>query len=854
MRLLLLFILSIPTLLKAQSLLDQQLAHYSCKADLIQCLTELEKQTGLRFSYKQEKLEGLRSSISLTDSTTVKEVLHTLLLPHYLNYNLYDGNKVSIFSRPSKTIVGLVLDHTNGEVIPQARVHIVGTEIDAYTNEYGMFRLQTPADSFEIYIIKEGFQMLSGNVTIKEYQYYIFKMGPMRQFKPVDISATDSTEVYMSSKAFIEIDPSLKKIPSFAGETDALSNMRLKGGIQNIGLGDPGLIVRGGGPDQNFILIDGIPVYNTFHILGLYSIFNSSTINSIKLYKDAFPSKYGSRLSSVVDVNLFNGNKKELSGDADIGIVSSGFSLNGPIVKDKLSFSLAARRTYADILTYPVQKFLNRNDAQDNTTSLWYYDVFAKLHFQANKKSQFKLTFYNGGDALNFSSKLSLFDSLNTRETTSGDLKWRNSLIGAQWHYIFSPSLFITVQSAFSSYKMQFSDAYSYDQIGSAQSNQVSYNTGLSEQRNCIDFDHFAGGSNHILFGAGLVSYNFEPFSQSYESVSDLGSTDTTFNTSKLISREFYAYFEDNIYLKNGLLSAGIRLSRFTTGTREYVSFQPRLFLSRNMSNKVQFRFSISDMSQFLHLLPNNNLGLPIDIWLPVAKDIKPLRSFQISTGLKWGAKYLSGSAYVFAKNYRNLIEHNSGSNFLLNGEDWTNTIEIGRGSSAGIETNLEWNKDEWQLEGAYTFCRSTRIFEGLNNGGTYFSKYDRPHSINFYGEYAFNPKTSISVSFTYASGNPITVPSSRFVTTVGGKQVIVEEYNDINNYRLPATHHLDIAFKQHRKYPKVETDLVFGIYNLYNQLNPFMVYIGLDEKIEPVLKLRSYLPMMPMLKYHISF
>lgn len=854
MRLIVIVILCISTLLKAQTVLDQQLPNYSCKGKLTQCLQDIEKSTGIRFSYKQSRLDGLRSEVSFNDSVSYEEVLKALLLPHYLTYSIHDGNKISLYDIPSKTIVGIVLDHTNGEVVPQARIHVVGTEIDVYSNEYGMFRLQIPSERFEIYIVKEGFQMLTGWVEIDQYSYYIFKMGPLQQFKPVDISATDSNEVYLDSKPFIEIDPSLLKIPTFAGETDALSNMKLKGGIQNIGLGDPGLIVRGGGPDQNFILIDGIPVYNTFHILGLYSIFNNSTINDIKLYKDAFPSRYGSRLSSVVDVNLFNGNKKKLSGDADIGVVSSGFSLNGPIVKDKLSFSLAARRTYADILTYPVQKFLNRNDAQNNTTGLWYYDVFAKLHYQAGKKSQFKFTIYNGGDALNFSSQLSLLDSLNTRETTSGDLKWKNSLFGAQWHYIFTPSLFMTIQSAYSSYKMEFSDAYSYQQIGSFQSNEVSYKTGLSEQRNSIDFDHFSGGANHILFGAGLVSYNFEPFSQSYESVGSLGSTDTTYNTNQLTSKEFYAYFEDNIYLKNGLLSAGMRLSRFTTGSREYISLQPRLFLSKGIGNGAQFRFSISDMAQFLHLLPNNNLGLPIDIWLPVTKDILPLRSFQVSAGLRFKKKQLSAGAVVFAKNYRNLIEHENGSNFLLNEEDWTENIEIGRGSSAGIETNLEWSDSLWKLAGAYTFCRSTRIFEGLNNGGTYFSKYDRPHSINVYGEYAFSKRTSLTLSFTFASGNPITIPSSRFVTNVGGKPVIVEEYDRINNYRLPATHHLDIAFKHSRHFDKLDTEFIFGIYNLYNQLNPFMVYIGLDEKVEPVLKLRSYLPMMPMLKYHISF
>ena len=839
----------------AQTVLDRKVSNWECDGYLIDCLNGIETLTKVKFSYKQSAVEGLRSKIKTNENSSLEDVLRMLCEPHRLKYELHGDNKIAISELPElqSIILGLVLDYSNGEVVQEAKVYVEGSPMTYFTDQFGLFRFQAPKDSFEINIIHEGYQMMSSKIILGSYTYYVFKMNPLYEFQAIDVTPSDSA-INLNSKAFDEIDPNSKPIPGFGGETDALSNMKLKGGIQNVGLGDLGLIVRGGGPDQNFILIDGIPVYNTFHILGLYSIFNSSTINSIKLYKDAFPSRYGSRLSSVVDVSLYNGNKNQLSGDADIGIVSSGFSLNGPIIKDKLSFSLAARRTYADLLTYPVQNFLNQNEVQENTTGLWYYDVFGKLHFQANKKSQFKLTFYNGGDALKFDSKLNLLDDLETTETTSGDLKWRNNLIGLQWHYVFSPSLFLKVQSAYSAYQMEFSDAYSLQQGQNIQSNQASYASGLSEWRNTIDFDHFSGGQNHILFGAGLVNYAFKPFSQAYQSNSSISNTDTVVNINQLNSQEIYVYFEDNIYLKSGLLSAGVRIARFTTAKRNYVSLQPRLFLTKNLNKKTQFRFSITDMAQFLHLLPNNNLGLPIDIWLPVTEEIEPLRSFQISTGLKYSTKYLQLGASIFAKNYRNLIEHKTGSNFLLSEGEWTENIAIGTGSSNGVELQFESLIKKWDVAGSYTYCRSTRNFFGINNNGTFYSKYDRPHSLNLYGEYPINDRTSFSISFTFASGNPITIPSSRYVTVIGGKQVVVEEFNKINNYRLPATHHLDIAFKHRKEYEKFHTDFVFGIYNLYNQLNPFMVYIGVDEKVEPVLKLRSYLPMMPMLKYHLSF
>lgn len=840
--------------LHAQTVLDKTIAPFSCSDDLISCLTHLERHYQVRFSYKQSDLEGLNSELVISSASSLGLVLKKMLAPHRLDFSVYDDNKIAITKRLTLAVplLGLVLDYTNGEVIQQAQVHVEGSEKEYFTDQFGLFRMQALSDTFEITIIKEGYQLLTAQIILGNYTYMVFKMTPMVQFTAVDVKPDSA--ISLSSKSYEEIDPNSKRIPGFGGEADALNNMRLKSGIQNIGLGDPGLIVRGGGPDQNFIMIDGIPVYNTFHILGLYSIFNSSTINSIKLYKDAFPSKYGSRLSSVVDVSLYNGNKKKLSGDADVGIISSGFSLNGPIVKEKLSFSLAARRTYADLLTYPVQNFLNKNDAQENTTGLWYYDVFAKIHYQINKKSQLKITAYNGGDELNFSSKLRLKDSLSTLETSSGNLQWRNKLLGGQFHHVFNSSFFMTVQSAYSNYFMEFRDAYAIQQLQAVQSNEVSYSSGLSELRNTIDFDHFNGGQNHVLFGGGLVYYQFEPFSQAYHSIGALSTTDTVINSSEQRSSELYGYIEDNIYLKSGLLSVGMRLSRFQTGSRKYVSIQPRLFLTKNLNRRVQLRFSITDMSQFLHLLPNNNLGLPIDIWLPVTDRIEPLRSFQISTALKVKWKKAQAGGSVFAKNYRNLLEHKNGSNFWADKDNWTDQVEIGRGTSAGFELQGTTKFKKWDITGSYTYCRSTRNFTGINNGGTFYSKYDRPNSINIYGEYAFNKQTSFSVSFTYASGNPITIPSSRYITVVGGREVIVEEYNEVNNFRLPATHHLDVALKHSRTYKNFNSDLVVGIYNLYNQLNPFMVYIGVDQKVQPVLKVRSYLPMMPMLKYHITF
>lgn len=833
--------------------LDTRIDHWSCESSLITCLQDIESRTSVRFAYKQETLNGLTLNISV-DSSTLGELLKEICVQHRLQYQIFDEViTLSPLERKDHPLVLRILDASNLEAVPNAMVFVYDGPFLGYTDEYGLLRTIAPSDTLRIEIIKENYQYLYAEVYPSIYPFSQLELRPAFQYDEVEVKASKSNNV-LKGRSFEDIRPNQDRFPAFAGESDALMNMQLSGGIQNVGLGDPGLIIRGGGPDQNNILIDGIPVYNTFHILGLYSIFNSSTINDIKLYKDAFPSKYGSRLSSVVDVNLYNGNKQRLEGDADIGVVSSGISLNGPLVKDRLSFSLAARRSYADILTLPVQRFLNRNQAIDNTTSLWYYDVFAKLHLQIDERNQIKFTFYNGGDEFNFESNLQLPDELSTRETSNAGLQWRNRLGGVQWHSVLSPSLFIKVQSAYSEYYMSFNDGYEFANDQTQYSSQSTYNSGISEWRNSIDINHYQSKNNTLHYGIGVVNYLFQPFEHQYGTQNVFGQYDTSLFIQSLNSVETFAYLEDNIAIPEGRISAGMRISRFESDGKVFHSVQPRFFITKALSEKVQVRVAITDMAQFLHLLPNNNLGLPIDIWLPVTRKLEPLRSFQFSTGLRYYTEKVQVGGAIFAKNYRNLIEHKNGSNFLSNQKSWEKDVLIGTGTSYGMEMQLKWNIANWEIASAYTYCRSTRTFNGLNNNGTYFSKYDRPHSLNIIGIYEFTKRSQLIVNFSFTSGNPISIPTSRYVIMVGEVPVVAEEYARINNYRLPATHHLDVAYKTIRQYKKFNTELVAGVYNIYNRLNPFMVYIGVDEKLDPVLKLRSYQPMMPMVKYRLMF
>ena len=822
---------------------------YNCSGDLITCLSSFEKIAELKMNYKQDLVKEKNVSIKLKNAT-VRQILEELCKQANITYHLGIHNDILLVAKPVSIFVhGIIIDGESSERIADAIITFDSADELIYTDKNGYFRAYLSVDSALFTVVSSGYQLVSYMVHVTDNQLFVIKMSKVASFEPVNIRVQDSA--YIQSKPFDEIFPSENLIPSLGGETDALNNLKMLTGIQNVSFGDPGLIVRGGGPDQNFILVDGVPVYNTFHLLGLYSIFNSSSVNDIKVYKDAFPSRYSSRLSSVIDVSLINGNKQKHEVEADIGIVSSGLALNGPIVKDKISYSISARRTYADLLMYPVQRFLDRNSVQKSNTALWYYDIFGKIHYQVNKNNDIKLTAYNGGDQLNFNTQLKLKDSLSTNETTKGALGWRNHLAGLQWNSILSDKVLMTFQNAYSSYLVEFSDEYSIEQSSSLNGTQSNYQNGLSEFRSSLDFDIFFNKKNYLQTGLGVVNYNFKPFSRNYIKTTRFGSYDTSLLSSSIKSQEYFIYAEDKLYFEGGNVTLGVRAAHFKSDSSAYTRIQPRVLIIQNLSKKYQLRFGLSTVDQFVHLVPNNNLGLPLDIWLPVTSEISPLSVTQLSSKIyaKYSKWQWQGS--VFSKLYNNIIEHKNGANLLAN-ENWEEGLSSGNGRAYGIEFSARTKIKKWNLYGGYTFCRSKRTVEDVNDGAEYFSKYDRPHSINILTEYAINDASKLMISFSFASGNPVTLPSARYVTLINGQEVIVEEFDKINNFRMPATHHLDVSYQKVRKHKHFESTLIVGVYNIYNQLNPFMVYIGVNETVEPTIKIRSYLPMMPMLKYTI--
>jgi hypothetical protein len=817
---------------------------YLCDGKLVECLDTIEQIRDVKFNYKSSLVN--RKQIILTDRTqSLVSILYQLKKQCFVDSKIYGDNIINLYPLVKKYISGTLLDATSSERIVGATVSIVNQSITV-TDPDGMFRLYTIEDSIVVNIYHPDYQLARLKLSAIKNETYRIRLEAVAQLAEVGITSPDSSQ--LGIKSFDKIDPNKNILPSVGGETDALAGVKLLPGVQPVSFGQQGLSIRGGSPDQNFTLVDGIPVYNTFHLLGLFSIFNSESISSINLHKDEQPAKYTNRLSSVIQVNLKNGNKQKVEAAADVGILSSGIYINGPIIKEKLSFSLSARRTYADILSLPLQRFANRNSSQKNVTKLWSYDVFSKIHYQINKGNELSLTAYNGGDQLDFQSKFSLDDNLNTQEESNGSLGWRNAVIGLRWKSIIGSRVYLNTEVSTSNYELKFNDDYALSQKENQISNSSSYRNGLQEVRMSADLDILWRRSNMLKLGIGVVNYLFRPFERNYSTTNEISVIDTSLVSRQYQSQEYYAFIEGKSYFKGGSVTYGLRAAQFTTVGKTYHRLLPKISLIQGLGKNSQLRMGVTVANQFVHLVPNNNLGLPVDIWLPVTNTLSPMSVTQLNSKFIRKKNNLRLELGVYSKFYSNIIEHKTGSQ-LLTGNNWENNLRVGSGRAYGLECVLEYKLKNLYLYTSYTFSRSRRTIEGINDGYVYFSKYDRPHMLSATAQYQLANQDKLIASFTYASGNPITIPTSRYITLINGEEVVVEEFSGINNYRMPATHHLDVSYVRNRRHKWFSTSTILGVYNLYNRLNPFMAFVGLDEEAIPELKLRSFLPIMPMAK-----
>lgn len=759
------------------------------------------------------------------------------------------------------TLSGYLKDKSSGEALIGANVYIPQLKTGVTTNPYGFYSISLPQGSYSINFSYIGYQAQSPVVELKENkQMDIHLEEDTKLMEEVVISSEKkdrNVENLQMSMEKVQVKM-IKKLPSFMGEVDILKSITLLPGIQNGGEGSSGLYVRGGGPDENLMILDEAPVYNASHLMGFFSVFNSDAIKDVQVYKGGIPAEYGGKASSVIDIRMKDGNSQQLDVSGGIGNISSRLTVEGPIVKDKWSFIASGRRTYADYLG----RLAGLSAMKEN--KLYFYDLNLKTNILLNAKNKLYFSAYTGDDYLKVGESIYM--------------RWGNLTSTARWNHLFSNKLFSNTSLIYSHYD------YNLGVPGNA-ADQFDWSSQISDFNFKEDFSWYLNSKNRLTLGFNVIYHHFEPGEveageQSY------------FSDIKLTN---YNAMDNTVYVSNEqsigarlTLRYGLRYSYFqqigkgkvteyqnpeqpneneVTGEKEYGAgklippayhnLEPRLGIKYQLSPASSLKASYNRMAQNLHLISNTNSPTPLDVWMPSNTYIKPLIADQVALGYFRNFKedMFETSIETFYKKMDNVVDYKDGAELFLN-ENLETELLRGSGYAYGLE--LYAKKQEGKLTGwlSYTLSRSMRKVPGINEGKEYPSSYDRTHNVSLVSNYDLNKRWNFSATWIFSTGNPTSYPVAKY--DVQGNTIYY--YSSRNSDRIPDYHRLDLSvtydFKKNER-KKVKQSLNFAIYNVYARRNAYSVTFRQNEdnpNISEATRLSIIGSMIPSVTYNFNF
>ncbi|MCA6364630.1 MAG: TonB-dependent receptor [Bacteroidetes bacterium] len=729
----------------------------------------------------------------------------------------------------NSTVSGEVRDALSGESLIGVVVSVAGKPaVGAVTNAYGFYSLSVPAGETQLVARYIGYKADTQRVKVNGAIRVNFNLIPEgKQLAAVEVTGEKGNEnLTKPTMGTTKLDmKEVAAIPVLMGEKDILKTIQLLPGVKSAGEGNAGFYVRGGGPDQNLILLDEATVYNASHLLGFFSTFNSDALKDVTLHKGGMPAEYGGRLASVLDVRMRDGNDKRFGADGGIGAISSRLTIDGPLVKDKGSFIVSGRRTYADV-------FLRlSNDSNLNQSILYFYDLNAKLNYRINDNNRIFVSGYFGRDIFGFGEALK-FD-------------WGNATGTIRWNHIFNEKLFSNTSIIYSNYD------YAIDQTFG--SNQIGIKSNIRDWNFKQDFHYFP--RNGMALKAGL-NVNYHTFLPGKVTVGEASS----FNPLEL---DLQYALESAVYLQNEhqvnerfSMNYGIRISMFnvlgngnvytydangevtdTTSYRKgeivktYYGIEPRLSMSYLLNEKNSVKVSYNRTQQYIHQLSNTTTTFPTDLWIPSSVNVKPQMGDQIAAG--WFSNFKENSyefsTEVYYKNLTNQIDYRNGAQLILN-ENVEGELLSGKGRAYGVELLLRKRKGKFTGWVGYTLSRTERKFEGINKTNWFPARQDRTHDVSLVGIYQLSEKWTFSAAFVFYTGNAVTFPSGSYV--VDGN--VVPYYTERNAYRMPDYHRLDLGAtfypkKKNKRWKNYESNWNFSVYNAYGRENAFAIQFRQD-------------------------
>ncbi|HAH23331.1 MAG TPA: TonB-dependent receptor [Prolixibacteraceae bacterium] len=776
------------------------------------------------------------------------------------------------------TIRGFVSDQSNGERLLNANVYEQRVNRGTVTNNFGFYSLTFPAGKYSIACSFVGYQSQILTINLQRDTVVDFKLAVKADMAEIKVIG-QKVESQLTSTQMSRVDVPMEKVqslPAFLGEADVIKTIQLLPGVQSGSEGTSGLYVRGGGPDQNLILLDDVPVYNAEHLFGFFSVFNPDAIKSVSFYKGGFPARYGGRLSSVLDIRMKDGNEKELHGNFSIGLISSKFNLEGPLVKDKTTFNLSARRTYIDLLARPL---ITKNSNGQDVGGYYFYDLNAKITHKFSDRSRIYLSAYNGLDkAYARHDSKDTWNGQTTQNKEDLGIGWGNITTALRWNYLFSNRLFANTTITYSRYLFNVNEKTVNKNLTTGENGDLfglNYKSGIEDFGLKMDFDYFPNPDHRIKYGGNIIDHTFRPGILAYNETKSQDNFDSKIDTAlgnpNIRAQELYAYFEDNIDLTSRLsVNVGLHSSAFFVDDTFYASLQPRVSARWLVSNHLSVKGAYSKMSQNIHLLSSSTISLPTDLWLPTTKKVKPQTSHQFALGTVYQVNpAIDFSIEGFYKSMNHLLEYKEGASFVGATTGWEDKVEMGKGWSYGAEVLLQKNTGKTTGWIGYTWSKAERQFDNLNWGRKFYARYDRRHDVSFVMTHTFSKKFDIGLTWVYGTGNAVTLPTQNInaapipfsSNSYYGYQNQYEYYGQRNNYRMPSYHRMDVGFNFHKQKKHGIRTWNLSAYNAYGRQNPFFLYFesttpseaqatGKSRKLNQL----SLFPIIPSISYSYKF
>ncbi len=758
----------------------------------------------------------------------------------------------SLVGQNTITVSGVLSDALNGETLIGATVEAVGFRKGNVSNEYGFYSFSVPIgrDSISLKFHYLGYEIVFRTIMPSQSQKLNVAIRPEGSIlNEVVIKANSledkmkSTEMSVATIGIREV----KAIPALFGEADIIKILQLKPGVASGSEGTTGLFVRGGNNDQNLIILDEAVVYNASHLFGFFSTFNSDAVKDLKMYKGGFPAQYGGRLSSVIDVRMKEGNNKKFSGTGGLGLISSRLTLEGPIQKDKSSFIVSGRRTYADIITRQVNKANEGVKDYNPIPDYFFYDLNTKVNFTLGEKDRLYLSGYFGRDVFEFSDP-----------TFDFRFDWGNTTGTARWNHVFSPRLFANTTFSYSDYRYRIRNILQ----------GFSFNLGseVTDVNTKVDFYYQPTNQHTIRFGANATHHAF--VTARLKAGSDDGRVNFE-SGQDFKGMEYGAYASDEWALSEKLkVNYGLRFSAWDNNSASYFNIEPRIASSYAISNKWSVKGSYARMNQYVHLLASSGLSLPTDIWYPSSSGIKPEISDQIALG----------TSYLFRDNIlitwegwykwlQNQVDFKDGAEIFGN-NNLEGELAIGRGF-AYSPLELEIEKKEGKLTGwiGYTLAWVKRgEFQEINQGRYFSPRSDTRHNFSVVALWEINKRFQLTASWVYSSGYVTWLPLGRFTfqdVPGANTQILVPVYGDRNTFRYPAYTRADVGFVWKFKTRRLENDLTISAYNATDRRNPYFIVLqGADFVASPLgdfptrIRARqiSLFPILPSITWNFKF